>query len=162
MRKKIIIGSLFVALIMMLLPSVPAVEFNTAEETYKSHILEQIKNMDIEELKAQLQDMDIEELKAALEGDNPILPTCIIFCLILLRLLLGVFGLIAGIIGVIIGIFGTLLGLFFGTLGRIMGFILGTFGWLLGLIFGAFGRILSFIFRIIFPPWGTNTTPTYN
>lgn len=150
MRKKIIIGSLLVALIMMLLPSVPAVEFNTAEEIYKSHILEQIKNM------------DIEELKAALEGDNPVLPTCIIFCLILLRLLLGVFGLIAGIIGVIIGIFGTLLDLFFGTLGRIMGFILGTFGWLLGLIFGAFGRILSFIFRIIFPPWGTNTTPTYN
>lgn len=150
MRKKIIIGSLLVTLIMMLLPSVPAVEFNTAEETYKSHILEQIKNM------------DIEELKVALEGENPVLPTCIIFCLILLRLLLGVFGVIAGIIGVIIGIFGAILGLFFGTLGKIIGFIFGTFGWLLGLIFGAFGRILSFIFRIISPQWGTYATPTYN
>ena len=57
MKKKIIIGSLLTVIILMILPSVSAVEFNTAVESNKAQILEQIKNIDFRELKEKLKNI---------------------------------------------------------------------------------------------------------
>jgi hypothetical protein len=46
MKKKIIIGSIFTVLTLMILPLVSAVEYNTAVESMKQQIAEQIKNID--------------------------------------------------------------------------------------------------------------------
>ena len=63
MKKKIIIGSLSAVFMLLMLPSVSAVEFNTVVETNKSQILEQIKNIDINEFKEKFQNINKLELR---------------------------------------------------------------------------------------------------
>ena len=63
MRKKIVFGSLFAVFMLMMLPSIPAVEFNTVVESNRSQIIEQIRNMNIDEFRERIRDLDIEELK---------------------------------------------------------------------------------------------------
>ena len=63
MKKKIVIGSLLAFFILMMLPSVSAVEFNTAVESNKPQLLEQIKEMDIAKIKEKIRDINIKELK---------------------------------------------------------------------------------------------------
>lgn len=41
-KKKIVIGSLLIVLLMLMLPSVPAMQFNNAEKTKKSYTFEKI------------------------------------------------------------------------------------------------------------------------
>jgi len=53
-KTKIVVGSLLAVFLLMMLPSVPAVEFNTVVETNKSNLLEEIQNIDIDELKEKL------------------------------------------------------------------------------------------------------------
>ena len=78
MKKKILIGSILVFLIMLMLPSIPALEYNAT--------VEEIRNMGIDELE--------EKLK-----DNPgsYSPNCII-SLILLKLSLLVIRTVASIL----------------------------------------------------------------
>ena len=49
MKRKLIIGSLLAIFILFMLPSIPAVEYNTAVEINRSNLLEKIENMGIEE-----------------------------------------------------------------------------------------------------------------
>ena len=61
---------------LMILPSVPAVEYNTAIESNKSALFEKIQNMDIKELKEKIKNIDIEKLKDKFKdgnGNSPIL-----------------------------------------------------------------------------------------
>jgi len=54
--KKLIIGSMFAALIMVLLPITSAVESNIVEENIKNQYISKINNIDIEKLKEKLDD----------------------------------------------------------------------------------------------------------
>ena len=54
MRKKIIIGSLLTAGILLMIPSVPAVEFNTVFENYKLDFLEKIQDIGSQKLRVKL------------------------------------------------------------------------------------------------------------
>lgn len=56
MKKKILIGSILAVFILMLLPSVSAVEYKTASEVKESSIIEKIKSIDIEEFKEKIKD----------------------------------------------------------------------------------------------------------
>ena len=49
MKTKIVIGCIAAVFLLMMLPSVSAVEFNTTVESNRSQILEQIRSMDINE-----------------------------------------------------------------------------------------------------------------
>ena len=75
MKTKIMIGSCLAVCILMLVPLVPAVEYNTTVETNKSTLFEKIKNLDINGL-------DIEELKEKSKSNNGII-TFIIWLLAL-------------------------------------------------------------------------------
>ena len=50
MKTKIVFGSLLAVFLLVILPSVPAVEFNIAIETNKSQFLKYIRNMDFDKL----------------------------------------------------------------------------------------------------------------
>lgn len=56
MKTKIVIGSILAFCILMMLPSISAVEFNTVVEANKSKLVEKIQSADIEELKDILKD----------------------------------------------------------------------------------------------------------
>jgi hypothetical protein len=56
MRTKIIIGSLLAVLILMILPSIPAVEFDAVEKANESRLPNILKNADVQELKEKLKD----------------------------------------------------------------------------------------------------------
>ena len=47
MRKKIIFGSLFAVFLIMMIPSISAIEYNTVEKANESRIIEKIQKMDI-------------------------------------------------------------------------------------------------------------------
>ncbi len=51
MNRRMLIGSLFAVFLLILLPSIPAIECNTIVESNKSYFLEKIQSVDIEELK---------------------------------------------------------------------------------------------------------------
>ena len=75
MNKKIIFGSLLAVFVIMMLPSVPAVEYNTAVEANESLILDELRNINLEELKIKIQNMDVNNLKKELK-DGPASPLC--------------------------------------------------------------------------------------
>ncbi len=49
MKRKLIIGSLLAIFILSMLPTIPAVEYNTAVEINRSNLLEKIESMGIED-----------------------------------------------------------------------------------------------------------------
>ena len=51
MKKRILIGSLLAVFLLVLLPAIPAMEFNNIVEENKSFLFEKIRNIDITELK---------------------------------------------------------------------------------------------------------------
>ena len=51
MKKRIIIGSLLAVILFVLLPAIPAMEFNVIVEENKSYIYEKIKSIDIKDLR---------------------------------------------------------------------------------------------------------------
>jgi len=61
MRKKMIFVSLLAVFLMMMLPAVPAVEYNTAIEVNEARLLEEIQNMSIDELKEKILNMNVED-----------------------------------------------------------------------------------------------------
>ena len=67
MKKKIIIGSLLAVFMLIMLPSIPAVEFNTVVESNKSLILEKYQNIDLDELKEKIKGMNGEEVREQLK-----------------------------------------------------------------------------------------------
>ncbi len=95
MKKKIIFGSLLAVFLMMMLPAVPAVEYNTAIEVNEAYLLEEIQNMSIDELKEKILNMNVEdeELKELQKqlNDDTASPQCIRLALRLICMLLHIF-----------------------------------------------------------------------
>lgn len=60
MRTKIIIGSLLAVLILMILPSIPAVEFDAVKKANESRLPNILKNADVQELKEKLKDSPVQ------------------------------------------------------------------------------------------------------
>ena len=59
MNKKIIIGSLLAVFMMLMVPSIPAVQFNTVKEANESQLFEKIYNIDFKELKEKINDKSV-------------------------------------------------------------------------------------------------------
>ena len=75
MRKKIIFGSLLAVFLMLMIPSISAIEYNTVLDVNESYIIEKIQKMDISELKGKIQDIDIfnilRQMKEKLNNEEP-------------------------------------------------------------------------------------------
>ena len=128
MKSKIIFGSLLAVFLMMMLPSVPAVEYNTAVEANELLILDELQNIDLKELKIKIQNIDIKSIKEELK-DNPALPQCFaipyaIIALIILCLIFGVLGAIGVTVGLILSVIISLLVGILGAIGAIVGLII--------------------------------------
>jgi len=68
MKTNRVIGSILAIFLLMMLPSVPAVEFTTAVESNKPQILEQIQGINVDEFKEKLKNLDFHELKEKLKN----------------------------------------------------------------------------------------------
>ncbi len=161
MKKKVIFGSLLAVFLMMMLPSVPAVEYNTAVEANESRILDELRNIDLDELKVKIQSIDIKSLKEELK-DDPAVPLffpisgIIFYTLIVLILLRILFYVISAVVGVITGIIGTIASAVIGAIytvlgfvGRIMVFIFSMIIGVIGLTASVLGAIIGFMGKII-------------
>ena len=104
MIKKIVIGCLLSVFVLMMLPSIPALEFNIVKDVNEERIYDELQNMDIKELIKKIKNIDIDELKGKL-SDNPALPQCfaIPYAIIALVILCVIFG-VLGAIGVTVGL----------------------------------------------------------
>ena len=83
MNKKILFGSILSVFLIMMLPSISAVEFKTAEEEQKTQLIEN------------LQKIDTKNLLKMIKEKDPAAPVPKFF--------FGIFGLFAATIGVILG-----------------------------------------------------------
>ena len=146
MRKKIIFGSLLAAFLMLMIPSISAVEYHTAVEANESRFIDEMQNIDITELKERVKDIDANELRKELkntdinsvvgkikeklndDNHNP-MPTCIItFLLILVAIIAtilatisaGIMTLLLNIAQIVFQVLGTIVT----TLGKVIMWIL--------------------------------------
>ena len=112
MKKKIIFGSILSVFILMVLPSIPALEYDTAVKANKSSLINELQCIDMTEFKERTQKININQMREKLKNinvknvveelkekinDNPVQPQCIV-TFIALILLLKVFGFIIGLI----------------------------------------------------------------
>ena len=63
MKIKIVIGCFFAIVLLMLVPSIPAVEITTAKEINRIQMLKELKTIDPQTLKEKLQILDKKELR---------------------------------------------------------------------------------------------------
>ncbi|MCK5258699.1 MAG: hypothetical protein KAJ69_04195 [Thermoplasmatales archaeon] len=112
MKQKIIVVSILSVFILMVLPSIPAVEYDVAIKANESSLIDELQGIDVTDFKERIQKINIHELReelknidvrSAVEGlkgkirDNPAQPQCIV-TFIALILLLKLFGSIIGLI----------------------------------------------------------------
>ena len=102
MKKKILIGSLLVLTLLLLMPSIPAIQQKTIEEGFKQDIQEKLETINLEEIKDIRSLIDALQNKFELSDDFPfgILLALLLYCILLFSF------------GIIVFIFGFLL-LFF-------------------------------------------------
>jgi len=112
MKKKIIFGSILSVFILMLLPSIPAVEYDVAVKANERSLIYELQGIDVTDFKERIQKININEFREELKNidirnaveelnekikDNPAQHQCIITFLSLI-LILKVFGSIIGLI----------------------------------------------------------------
>jgi len=112
MKKKIIFGSILSVFILMLLPSIPAVEYDVAVKANERSLIYELQGIDVTDFKERIQKINIYELREELKNidirniveelnekikDNPIQNQLIITFMALI-LILKVFGSIIGLI----------------------------------------------------------------
>jgi len=112
MKQKIIFGIILSVFILMVLPSIPAVEYDAAVKANESSLIDELQGIDVTDFKELIQKINIHELREELKNiniknaveelkekikDNPAQPQCIV-TFIALILLLKVFGSIIGLI----------------------------------------------------------------
>jgi len=110
MKIKIVVGSLLAVCILMILPLVSAVEYNTVAESNKSVLLEKIQEID--GLRKFFENVDIEELKDELKeinGNSNGLGTLLFILLKFLATLASIFS----IFGIVPAIFGFIFYIYF-------------------------------------------------
>ncbi len=72
MNRKIILGCILAVSLLLLVPSIPALESNQVREFYKTRLLNRLKDIDIEELRNRLKDIDIDELKERFKSSGKV------------------------------------------------------------------------------------------
>ena len=112
MKQKIIFGIILSVFILMVLPSIPAVEYDAAVKANESSLIDELQGIDVTDFKERIQKINIHELREELKNidlknaveelkekikDNPAQPQCIV-TFIALILLLKLFGSIIGLI----------------------------------------------------------------
>jgi len=120
MKQKIIFGSILSVFILMVLPSIPAVEYDAAIEANESVFIDKLQGIDVTDFKEGIQKINIQELREELKNidvrnafeelkekikDNPAQPQCIvtfIALILLLKLFRSIIGLIFDAISVIV------------------------------------------------------------
>lgn len=171
MNRKIIFVSLLSVFILLLLPSVPAVEYNVALDANESSIIDKIKRIkiDIKDLKERLKNMDRKELNEKIKNinrkelkekinkidikkvrnelraklkDQQDEPKCIIISLIILRILLTIINYIISAGYIIISII-------LNTLALILNLIVAMINLILVIIVTIIKVILSTLIGII-------------
>ena len=72
MKKKILFGSLLAVILMLMIPNVSAVEYQTVVDANESYFIQEIqnRNLDIDLLKGKLRDMNIRELRETIQNIN--------------------------------------------------------------------------------------------
>ncbi|MCX6664651.1 MAG: hypothetical protein NT038_01115 [Euryarchaeota archaeon] len=69
MKRITLIGISIVAVFVLLMtPSISAVQYNTAVESNKAQILEQIRSMNVDELREKIKNLDLQEVKEKLKN----------------------------------------------------------------------------------------------
>ena len=157
MKRKIIFGSLLAVFLMMMLPSVPAVEYNTAVEANETRILDELQNINLEELKVKIQSIDIKSFKEELK-DDPALPQCFaipyaIIALVILCIIFGVLGALVVTVGLILSVIISIIVGVLGAIGAIVGAIVALIiKIVIALITGSIviiGKVVSLILSIL-------------
>ena len=128
MKKKIIFVSILSVFILMILPSITAVEYDVAIKANESYLIDELQGIDLTVFKERIQKINIHEFREGLKDidvkltvqvlkgkikDNTAQPQCI-FTLMALIMLLKVLGTIIGSIfaavSVIVDVVGVILG----------------------------------------------------
>ena len=99
MNKKILFGSILSVFLIIMLPSISAVEFKTAEEEQKTQLIENLKKIDTKNLLKMIQEQD----------PNYVAPQCIGVLSVIIGLLVGIFskttvGIAVATLGILAGI----------------------------------------------------------
>ena len=130
MKQKIMVVSIISVFILMVLPSIPAVEYDVTIKANESNLIDELQGLDVTDLKERIQKINIyksrEELKnigvgsaiGGLKGkinDNPVQPQCIvtlilIVLIILLKVLGGIIGSIFAAVSAIVDVASVILG----------------------------------------------------
>jgi len=137
MRKKIIFGSLLAIFLMLMIPSISAIEYNTVIDANESYIIEKIQKMDISESKGIIKDIDInnilKQMKEKLNNEEP--KPQFIFSLLF----------------ILIAIIATVLAIIASTIGLILTKISQVVFQILGSIFTGIGQIILWVLDLIIP-----------
>jgi len=137
MRKKIIFGSLFAVFLMLMIPSISAIEYTNVEEANELRIIEKLQKIDIIDLKDGIKDVDIdgivEQLKEKLNDGGP--KPQFIF----------------SILFILIAIISTVLAIIFSTIGLIVTKISQIVFQLLSALFTEIGKVILWVLDLIIP-----------
>jgi hypothetical protein len=104
MNKKILFGSVLSVFLMLMLPSISAVEFNTAVEEQKTQLIEKLHSLEVKNF------LDMIKQKVT---NNPA-PQCIGILSIIIGLLVGIFS--KTTVGIAVAVLGILAGIGFSAL----------------------------------------------
>lgn len=108
MKQKILYGTIFTIIIILLVPSIPAIEYNSSIRTIDSDNITKIKNRDLKELLTTIKKNEIYKFREGIKNidfrstveklkDHSAQPQCIII-LMTIKILVKVFGSIMGVI----------------------------------------------------------------
>ena len=136
MKKTIVFGSMLACFLMLVVPSIPAVEYRSAMEVNEAYIMEKIKNLDVSNFEKKISNVNPETLMEKLRGkidslDDP-LPNCILALLfILIAIISTILATIATAVGLLLV---KVLQLLFSVVGSLATTIGKIIMWLLDLI----------------------------
>ena len=153
-NNKIIIGSISMALLFMILPSIPAVEFNSVKEAMEEKMVDNIKNIDLEELKLKIQSKNIDGLKDVINDNSSLtlffpIAGIVFYSLIFLVLGLMPLRIFNKFMNVLKGGIGTTIGTILDFFLKIVRLIFRSIAGSMDLVYKTLGRIASFISKII-------------
>jgi len=143
MERKILFGSIIATIILMMLPTIPAVEYSVVKDTNNSFQTEQIKDYDIKELEQQLKEK-INSIQ--IKGLGGKLFT------FLWKILVKIINLILGIIGTVLNIAGSVITTLFSIVVNIITGLIKNIlnlGSLLSKFIDILASILNGIFSIV-------------
>lgn len=128
MKQKIIVGSILSVFILMVLPSIPAVEYDAAVNANESSLIDELQGIDVTDFKEGIQKINIHEFREEIKNidvrsaveelkeilrDNPAQPQCIVtlMALIILLMVLGaIIGSIFAAVSAIVDVASVILG----------------------------------------------------